>query len=339
MFPEVRVEEGLAVKVLSNGNILVGGWSDVGAFLAELDSKGNLVPGFGNLGIAVHDFGTAAELSGEIYDLKVLPDGSILAAGSALAPTPNDTEGVVARFTPSGQLDGSFGEGGVFRTNPTGGKDELTSLEIDSQGRIVAAGLRGNTASNIAETWLLRLIPEGHLDPSFGSGGETVANVVPASDYAAGLALQPDGRAVISGGVFDGSDKLLVGRFTADPEPIKVSLIATKARCAGRNATIVGTQRADKLKGTKKADVIAGLGGNDRISALAGNDIVCGGKGKDVINGGPGKDKLLGEAGKDTLKGGNGKDKLLGGSGKDVCNGGAGKDAKAGGCETRKKLP
>ena len=147
----------------------------------------------------------------------------------------------------------------------------------------------GRHPSNTSDVWLLRLTAEGHPDPSFGSGGETRADVVPASDYAEGLAIQPDGRAVISGVAFEGSDKLLVGRFTG-PEPVKVSPIPTKARCAGRNATIVGTAGADKLKGTKKADVIAGLGGNDRINALAGNDIVCGGTGKDTINGG-GKDK------------------------------------------------
>ena len=152
-----------------------------------------------------------------------------------------------------------------------------------------------------------------------------------------GSRIQPDGRAVISGGSRSkGSDKLLVGRFTPDPEPVKVSLIATQGALRGQETRRSSAPpSAEKLKGTKKADVIAGLGGNDRISALAGNDIVCGGKGKDMIDRGKGKDELLGEEGEDTLKGGNGKDKLLGGPGQDLCNGGDGKDAKAGGCETR----
>jgi len=332
-------EEGYAVKVLGNGTILVGGWAENGAFLAEVDSEGNLVSGFGKNGVAVDNLGTAPFPSGEIYDLKVLPDGSIIAVGDAFVAE-NDEEGFVARFTPTGQLDPSFGAGGILRLNPTSHDDLLYALEIDGVGRIVAAGRRGDDdLTNTADTWLVRLTPDGHLDPSFGSGGETDVNVVPQREFVSGLALQLDGRAVIAGDVFAESEKMLIGRFTADPQPIKVSLVAAKARCGGRKATIVGTRGADRLKGTKKADVIAGLGGNDRISALAGNDVVCGGKGKDVINGGPGKDKLLGEAGKDTLVGGKGKDKLLGGSGKDVCNGGAGKDAKAAGCETRKKLP
>jgi uncharacterized delta-60 repeat protein len=345
--PESSFDEGLAVKVLGNGTVLIGGVDENGALLVELDAEGNLVPGFGKGGIAVVDLGTAPFPSGEIFDLKVLPDGRILASGDAITGS-NDEEGFVARFTPQGQLDPSFAEGGIFHDNPTSDRDELNSLEIDSKGRIVASGIRGKSLTNMNDTWLLRLTPDGHLDPSFGSGGETDANVVPESEFASGLALQPDGRAVIAGDVFEGSYKLMVGRFTADPEPIKVSLVATKARCAGKNATIVGTQHADRLKGTKKADIIAGLGGNDRISSLAGNDIVCGGNGKDTIDLGKGSDEGRGEGGADTLKGGPGKDKLLGGGGKDkllggpgqdICNGGAGKDGKPSGCETRKKLP
>jgi uncharacterized delta-60 repeat protein len=344
--PGSSFELGLALKVLNNGTVLVGGTSETGAFLAELDAEGNPVPGFGTAGIAVHDLGTAAEPSGEIFDLKVLADGSILATGDVLTPN-NDEEGFVARFTPNGDLDPTFASGGIFRANPTSGDDSFESIETTSDGRILAAGVRGETAANVGDVWLLRLTPDGHVDPTFGGGGETDANVVPDSDFASGLALQPDGRAVIAGDAFEGSDKLLVGRFTADSPPAPIAATRS-AHCAGRNATIVGTGKADKLKGTKKADVIAGLGGNDKINALAGNDIVCGGDGKDTIDLGKGRDEGRGEGGADTIKGGPGKDKLLGaagrdkllgGPGPDLCNGGAGKDPKAAGCETRKKLP
>ena len=87
--------------------------------------------------------------------------------------------------------------------------------------------------------------------------------------------------------------------------------------CKGKVATIVGTNRKDKLTGTPAADVIAARGGNDKVSGLAGNDLICGGSGKDTLKGGKGNDKLYGQKGKDTLKGGPGKDNLKGGAGKD----------------------
>jgi uncharacterized delta-60 repeat protein len=346
--PGSNAEQGLAVSVLGDGTILIGGFSENGAFLAELQSNGNPVPGFGTEGVAVFDLGTEAEPSGEFFDLAVLPDGRILAAGDSFAGS-NDEEAVIARLTPSGQLDPSFGSGGLFRANPTPGEDEVESMEVLPDGRILAAGKRGESGieSEDADTWLFRLSPDGQLDPSFGNGGEALASASPETDAAYGLALQPDGKAVVAGEATAGASQLMVGRFTGDPPVVPISAAAPR-RCAGKRTTIVGSAKADKLKGTKKADVIAGLGGNDKISALAGNDIVCGGAGKDTIDLGKGRDEGRGEGGADTLKGGPGKDKLLGAAGKDkllggtgpdLCNGGGGKDAKAAGCETRKKLP
>ena len=102
-------------------------------------------------------------------------------------------------------------------------------------------------------------------------------------------------------------------------------------RCAGKTATIVGTNARDRLKGTSRADVIVGLGGNDTISGLGGNDVICGGAGNDKISGGGGSDRTYGEAGNDTLSGGDGKDKLSGGAGADKLSGGDGKDSLSGG--------
>jgi uncharacterized delta-60 repeat protein len=342
-------EVGLAVTVLGNGTILVGGFSEFGAFLAELDVNGNPVMGFGTEGIAVFDLGTEAQPSGEFFDLAVLPDGRIVAGGDGFAGT-NDEEAVVARFTPSGQLDPSFGNGGIFRLNPTPGEDEIESMEVLPDGRILAAGLRGESGveSNDSNTWLFRLTPDGQLDPSFGSGGEATASASPKSDAAFGLAVQPDGKAVVAGDASAGAFQLMVGRFTADPVPVAAPVKAR--RCLGRKVSLLGTKGADKIKGTNRADVIATLGGNDRIVSRGGNDVVCAGAGKDSVKSGKGNDKARGEAGADTLLGGPGRDQLLGEAGadrlfggpgkKDLCNGGSGKrDRGSRSCERRKKLP
>ncbi len=61
-------------------------------------------------------------------------------------------------------------------------------------------------------------------------------------------------------------------------------------RCGGKTATIVGTQKRDRIKGSPGPDVIHGLGGADTIRGLKGNDRLCGGKGPDKLFGGPGRD-------------------------------------------------
>ncbi len=334
--PGSESAEAEAVRVLGDGSVVVGGGSEQGAFLAKLDSDGEPVASFGTAGFKVQDLGEEPEPSGEITDLAIQPDGRIVVTGSAIPSAGAKSELIVARFTAGGQLDPSFGSGGIFRLDATGGYDEGRAMSLLPDGRILVAGL-----DHGLDTWLLRLTPDGRLDPGFGTGGQTVVSASPTVDTAEGLAVQPDGRPVIAGwadSASGGVSELLVGRFTG-PETVKVSAIPTRERCGGRTATIVGTGGVDRLKGTKRADVITGLGGNDRISALAGNDIVCGGNGKDTIDLGKGRDEARGEGGRDTLRGGPGKDKLVGGAGRDVCNGGAGKDASAAGCETRKQLP
>jgi Ca2+-binding RTX toxin-like protein len=80
-------------------------------------------------------------------------------------------------------------------------------------------------------------------------------------------------------------------------------------KCGGKFATVLGTQKKDKIKGSRGDDVIATLGGKDKVNSKGGNDRICGGKGKDKLKGGKGKDKLFGQGGKDKLDGGPGKDK------------------------------
>lgn len=137
-----------------------------------------------------------------------------------------------------------------------------------------------------------------------------------------------------------------VAANNSDTETTTVTEAPPPAQCAGKTASIVGTEGSDNLIGTNGKDVIVGLGGNDTIDGLGGNDIVCGlggsdlirvrggndrvraGGGNDRLRGGDGSDGLRGGSGRDRLDGGNGSDSLDGGTGHDRCHGGPGKDSK-----------
>jgi hypothetical protein len=100
---------------------------------------------------------------------------------------------------------------------------------------------------------------------------------------------------------------------------------AEAATCAGRPATIVGTDGRDVLKGTRRADVIVALGGGDAVRSAQGNDTVCAGGGRDRVSGGPGRDRIFGEAA---------ADRMSGGPARDFCHGGPGRDRAR--CERRR---
>jgi uncharacterized delta-60 repeat protein len=359
--PGSATEEGLAVRVLGNRSVLIGGYASNGAFLAELQEDGEPATSFGTAGIAVHDLGDGAGPSGEINDLALLPDGRILAVGSAEAA--DGQQAVVARFTASGELDPSFANGGIFKANPTPGSDEAYALEVLADGRILVAGRRGG-----ADSWLLRLNADGRRDATFGANGEAFASASPGSEIALGLAMQGDGKAVVAGEAEVGTaSRLMVGRFTGDAPPAEPTP-SVRLKCAGKRATIVGTNRNDVIAGTQHADVIVALKGNDKVRSRNGDDLVCGGPGQEVIKTGRGRDTARGEGGRDILTGGIGGDLLLGGSGADriyggpgndrllagagnerlvgskgrhdLCNGGAGpRDHARGGCELLRKVP
>ena len=97
------------------------------------------------------------------------------------------------------------------------------------------------------------------------------------------LLMNPDGSSQVNLTNTGGS---------VDEESPDWEYVAPSATCTGKQATIVGTNRADQIIGTPGADVIVGLDGNDKLSGLAGNDLICGVKGNDTLKGGAGNDKL-----------------------------------------------
>jgi len=101
-----------------------------------------------------------------------------------------------------GDLDTSFGVGGVLTTNFGGTYDWAYAVAVQRDGRIVAAGV-----SNAGKTYdfaLARYTADRSLDPTFGGDGTVTTDFGGSYDWAYALALQPDGKIVV-GGVSDRS--------------------------------------------------------------------------------------------------------------------------------------
>jgi uncharacterized delta-60 repeat protein len=163
---------------------------------------------FGEGGVAVTDLGGADAA----YAAAVGPDGTIVSAGTS------DARGekfnlVVARHDARGQLDATFGEGGVAFTD-LGGTDVAYALAVQPDGRVVVAGV--SDRGDARELVLLRYTNAGELDPDFGSNG--VVRISIGLDYPVSLAvaLAPDGSIFLAGHV-PGEDgyRLQLMRFTA----------------------------------------------------------------------------------------------------------------------------
>jgi uncharacterized delta-60 repeat protein len=119
-------------------------------------------------------------------------DGKIVVAGTA-GGWPAEDQFVVLRYLPDGQLDPSFGSGGLVVAD-FGGEAEAYAVAIQSDGKIVAAG---EADESIA---LARYLADGTLDDDFGTGGLVHTELPPGnSAEALEMVIQPDGRIVVGG--------------------------------------------------------------------------------------------------------------------------------------------
>ncbi|MDG2307000.1 MAG: hypothetical protein P8R42_20605 [Candidatus Binatia bacterium] len=186
-------DEASALGYGPAGTLVVAG-STVGPagrrrlLLARFGGDGALDVAFGNRGLVVlsgDDAGARAR------GLVVLPDSSVLVAGSAGRGARERF--LLARFSPTGRLDSSFGDGGVVRPDLDGESGGAFAIAVQDGGAIVVAGRLGK------DLGALRFGPDGTLDDDFGDGGVVRVDVESGHDIARAIALQPDGRILLAG--------------------------------------------------------------------------------------------------------------------------------------------
>jgi uncharacterized delta-60 repeat protein len=106
----------------------------------------------------------------------------------------------VARYTAAGALDTSFAGGAGHVTMAH--EREARAVAIDAAGRILVAGaIRWGTKPKNTQTdfGLVRLLPDGSPDTSFGTGGRVVTDFGNPGDSAYEILLPEDGRIVLAG--------------------------------------------------------------------------------------------------------------------------------------------
>lgn len=103
----------------------------------------------------------------------------------------------VVRYNPDGSLDTGFGDGGGVVTD-LGGNDGAAAVAIQSDGRIVVGG-SGSTGGSHENFAVVRYLPDGRLDASFGDGGRVTTDFRGGTNRGEGLVLRPDGRIVLGG--------------------------------------------------------------------------------------------------------------------------------------------
>jgi uncharacterized delta-60 repeat protein len=236
------------VALQPDGKLVLGGAAgdpdaqDANEFMiARLHPNGTLDTTFGTDGSVQLQLADALAIShtvqngrdlSSVYAVAIQPDGKIIAAGSAVVgetpPADDHQEFALARFNPDGTLDPNFGSNGIVHVQPNQPGAEIHDIDLQPDGKIVAAGLAQDdtTNDNIIDLAFaaVRLNPDGTLDPSFGNAGKIVTQLgtglLPSrpDSRAHSMVIQPDGRIVLAGSATDmlGNDEFALARFNPD---------------------------------------------------------------------------------------------------------------------------
>lgn len=218
-----------AVAIDSQGRIVAGGNSEGSFALARYNQDGSLDTSFGG-----GDGKTTGEVAGNASAMVLEPDDEIVLAGS------RNNDQVVARFDASGSVDTGFGSGGVVTTD-LGGNDSGDDVVLDGSGRIVVSG------RSDADFGLVRLMPDGTPDSSFGGDGIVRTEIVPGGfAEARALAIDSAGRILAAGDVLPNPAEVGLDVVVARYNP-SGSLDTTFGGGDGITLTDVGTK--DSVRG------------------------------------------------------------------------------------------
>jgi uncharacterized delta-60 repeat protein len=209
---QVRTDLGGKLIIQDDGKIVTASTNIAGGKfdfrLARFNTDGTVDSSFGNRGKIVFGFG--ANSGALLAAVAIQPDGKIVATGEA-----GFADFAVARVTPEGALDPSFGDGGKVLTDFTrasncsgcpNSRDSANALAIQRDGKIVLVGssdARGDTDisdHSIYDFALARYNDNGSLDSSFGRGGKVLTDFASgSSDIAEAVAVQRNGKLVVAG--------------------------------------------------------------------------------------------------------------------------------------------
>jgi uncharacterized delta-60 repeat protein len=200
--------------------------------ILRFNADGSRDTGFGTNGLVTIDFSDSGDFYLTAQDFcqatALQADGKIIVAGFTLRNNSSfefaHFNFAIARLNPSGNLDRTFGINGLVVTDFPGMGENLSDIEVQSDGKIIAAGISGTTTKD-TDILLARYNDDGSLDTSFGTDGIVLSDLGDYEETKA-LLIQADGKMLVIGSQSSESyltlySDIFIGRYHPDGSPDK----------------------------------------------------------------------------------------------------------------------
>jgi uncharacterized delta-60 repeat protein len=156
--------------------------------------------------IGQHPTNAAWNLNGKVDDVRIydraLSGSEVTYLASDLSLQDVDT--VAITVTPVNDAP-TFSSGTGNVTTPiSSGDDWARAMTLQSDGKMVLVGYSSNGSND--DFAVVRYNADGSLDTSFGTGGKVTISVGSSSDQAYAVTTQTDGKIVVSGTSYNGSN-------------------------------------------------------------------------------------------------------------------------------------
>lgn len=256
-----------SVAIQSDGKILAAGYGNDGSnnnfAVVRYNANGSLDTTFNGTGKVITPFGTNFSIASSV---AVQSDGKIVLAGYVLNGL--DFDFAIARYNANGTLDTTFNGTGQLILAAPGTDDQINSIALQADGKIVLAGYSTDNAGT-TDCVVARLNTNGTLDATFNGTGKVTTSLSAADETFTAVAVQSDGKIVAAGKASNGVDyDFAVVRYTA------AGALDTTFNGTGKVLTPFGTGD-DSISGmalqTDGKIVVAGtsLGGSGNTCAVA----------------------------------------------------------------------
>jgi uncharacterized delta-60 repeat protein len=137
--------------------------------------------------------------NGEGRAVLIQPDGKIVTVGAREVGVNFHFQFGATRHDANGNLDPSFGTGGIATTPLGGNDDKARDAALLPDGGFVAVGQADPAGLANVDFGVVRYTADGHPDPSFNSTGVETTDIAGRGDVANAVAVQPDGKIVAAG--------------------------------------------------------------------------------------------------------------------------------------------